>query len=1098
MSRGTYWIRRSTLQFFLSFTCAIFTACSPRIFGISLGQGSNSTIIGSFSLQGILPNSTLTTYQIPNSGEPYAVFAGDFNGDGYPDLASANRGSNEVSVSLSQGGGAFTTATAYAAGVNPSAVYGSDLDLDGDLDLVYSTYNDHLLHVRFNQGDGTFGVVTQYSAGSGTGLPILSMPADLNGDGFDDLIAAVVGDPGVAIRLNQGDGTFAAQTIYAMGTQTWEVRSADLDQDGDLDLVAINLGSNNLSVRLNQGDGTFGAQTTYATGTLPRSLDVKDIDADGFPDVVVGNETDSTISVRFNQGDGTLGAQTTYASLATFSTLLVDLNNDTYPDYVGSSTFSTGLLVRLNQGDGTFGAPSTYNTGTGSGQRVTSSDINLDGYVDLIVAAPQATQILVLVNRGNGSFYDSMPGGYTAANTNDITSGDLNQDGQPDLIYVTASNELKTRLNTGSGTYGSESTYPTGAGPANITLADLNGDTYSDVIVAEKGVPGSSGLSVFMNQGDGSLGVRIYLAIVTAHVPYQVSTGDLDMDGSPDILCTISDGAVSHELLVWLNDGSGSFARQSYSTGSSPTSIVSADFNNDGAMDLAISDNGGVFVRFNEIITPGTPTFGPLISTGIYGSVVAAGDVNGDGYLDLVGGHAGMDIYVALNDTAGGFTQILPSIGVVFGYTSMIFADYSGDGVPDLIYTKDNDTLAMRFVNGDGTFGAEITYPTGVGVSSVAAKDFNNDGWIDLVVTNTSADSIGVYLNGGGFYTVAVEYPTGDGPVAVASDDINQDGFMDIITVERDADGVSGFINLADGTFSSFDLGVTGVSDAPTSILLSDFNFDGYPDLALASRSQNVIEVRFNQLNGSFGPVKGYFTGNDPIGVLAVDTNQDGFNDLVTADYGSNQVTHYTNQGNESFLGVSPVQYALTGLPVSIAVADFEADGDIDVVVAQQGVNQASVLLNQGAGTFAAAVDYATGNSPTSISTQDANGDGLLDFVVSHSNEDYVSVYLNQGSGTFGAATDYWIGPSSNQIFSYDMDRDGFVDIISLSSSESMISIIRGQGDGSFLSPQFYYPPKDAGLVMTLTRSNADAYYDVAIAGQVDGIRILLNQVPQW
>ncbi len=193
-------------------------------------------------------------------GAPESVTTGDFNGDGITDLATANGGGNNVSVLLGDedgsnpgfGDGTFAAAVNYPAG-DPRSVTTGDFNGDGITDLA--TANVGTNNVSVLLGDGTFAVAVNYAAGS---FPSSVTTGDFNGDGITDLATANPGSNNVSVLLGNGsvgvgDGTFASPINYAVGNFPSSVTTGDFNGDGFTDLVTANRVSGNLSVLLNLG-----------------------------------------------------------------------------------------------------------------------------------------------------------------------------------------------------------------------------------------------------------------------------------------------------------------------------------------------------------------------------------------------------------------------------------------------------------------------------------------------------------------------------------------------------------------------------------------------------------------------------------------------------------------------------------------------------------------------------------------------------------------------------------------------------------------------------------------------------------------------------
>jgi hypothetical protein len=226
---------------------------------------------------------------------PYDVAIGDLNGDGKPDLVSANVTPNTVTVLLNQGG-AFFGSVDYGTGNQPVAVAIADLNGDGKPDIVTANRYPNTVSVLLGNGNGTFGTKSDFGTGN---TPVAVAIGDLNGDGKPDIVTANGFSNSVSVLLGNGNGTFKAKTDYTTGVDAVGVALGDLDGDGRLDIVTVNQ-SNCVSVLLGNGDGSFGPKFDYGTGLLPYSLAIADVNGDGRPDVVTANA--GVVSVLLNTG----------------------------------------------------------------------------------------------------------------------------------------------------------------------------------------------------------------------------------------------------------------------------------------------------------------------------------------------------------------------------------------------------------------------------------------------------------------------------------------------------------------------------------------------------------------------------------------------------------------------------------------------------------------------------------------------------------------------------------------------------------------------------------------------------------------------------
>jgi hypothetical protein len=324
-----------------------------------------------------------------------------------------------------------------------------------------------------------------------------------------------------------------------------------------------------------------------------------------------------------------------------------------------------------------------------------------------------------------------------------VAIGDLNGDGKPDLAVANGSVDpyedevgtVSVRLNRGDGTFKPRRDYEDTPGPADIAIADLNGDQEPDLATAN--FDGS--VSTLFNSGDGSF--RVERDYATGDRTASIAVADVNADGAPDLVATVADdGAV--DLL--LNDGSGVFTeRAAYATGPSPWDVAVGDVNGDGAPDLAVatfSATGKVTILLND----GNGSF-PVrhdYSAGGDPFSVAIADFDGDGAPDLAISHFGLvfhsnTVSVLRNDGHGRFPT-RRDYPVAEGGGPVGAGDISGDGKPDVVTVNDDSNrLSLLVNNGKGVLLPVLAYPTGALPQDVAIGDLNGDGRADLV----SADS---------------------------------------------------------------------------------------------------------------------------------------------------------------------------------------------------------------------------------------------------------------------------------------------------------------------------------------------------------------------
>ena len=342
------------------------------------------------------------------AGGPAAAALGDVDGDGDPDLVTANAASGLVGVALNTGTGTFRFSHNVAVSGSPLSVALGDLDGDGDLDLLAPDYNNGVgtsVSVRLNDGTGVFSGSQNVSVGLAPGDVALG---DVDGDGDLDLVTANRGFifmGSVSVRLNNGSGTFGGSQDLTLNGNAARVALADLDNDGDLDVLASNPNVSTVSVLLNHGAGLFGSSPDVGVGVAAWALATGDVDGDGDVDFAVGSLMSTGVRIYFNNGSGLFNASLGL-TVGFFPAELVlgDLDADGDPDLlVAYDDNSTTSFVRvfLNDGLGAFSSGPQV-SGALRSFRTVLADVDGDSDLDLLLPSAGGNVVSIRLNGGTG------------------------------------------------------------------------------------------------------------------------------------------------------------------------------------------------------------------------------------------------------------------------------------------------------------------------------------------------------------------------------------------------------------------------------------------------------------------------------------------------------------------------------------------------------------------------------------------------------------------------------------------------------------------------------------------------------------------------
>jgi probable HAF family extracellular repeat protein len=1017
----------------------------------SISFSPATAMVRSFTVTTANPSGTLQ----PATGSPFAVgtgprsvAVGDFNGDGKPDLVTANYADGTVSVLLANTSGGYTAATGspFQVGTNPQSVAVGDFNGDGFQDLAVANSGSNNVTVLLGNVSGGF---TAASGGPITvGLqPVYIAVGDFNGDGIQDLAVANFSAGTVSVLLGNGSGGFAAATgsPFTVGTNPLSLAVADFNGDGAQDLAVANFGSNSVTVLLASNGGfTAATGSPFSVGSSPYSVVVGDFDGNGIPDIATANSGSANVTVLLGNVSGGFTAATGSpfsAGTNPYSIVVADFNGDGIPDLAAANYGSNNVTMLLGNGSGGFTAGVGGPIGVGNSPfALAVADFNGDGIPDLasanygagnvtvllggkvsttsaltttsplLVALGQAVPLTLMVS-DNAAPFATLTGTATFLDGT-TTLGAASQTGSP---YTFSTSSLSAGNHTLSATYSGD-TRTAGSTSNTITIqvsATLSAQTIAFGALANQTIgatppaliaTASSGLTLsFASNTPGACTVTGTAVTLVAPGTCSITASQLgngQFVPAPPVTQTflvLNANAISFDAIPNQIFGISPFVTAAKSSAGLPVTFVSttpAVCSNAsnliillgvGTCTISASQSGNlsyapaptVLRSFTVKLGPSaalTAAAGSPFMVGSSPNAVAAADFNGDGNPDLaVANEGGNNVTVLMGNGSGGFTPFSASPFAVGAAPASITAgDFNADGKPDFAVANFNDgTVTVYLGNGQGGFTATPGSPITVGKqpSGIAVGDFNNDGIQDLGIANLSDGTLTVLLGDGmGNFTAAPGNPftaAGASAKSLALADFNSDGTQDLAVADEAF--VTGTLPVLIGTgtggFNAASYSPLPGGDLIDSVVVADFNGDGIPDLAAPSLIFNNVVVLLGNKSGGFTAATGspFGLGSNPAAIVAGDFNGDGIPDLASAN-GDGTVTLLLGNGLGGFAPAVGSPFTVPGAS-ALAVGDFNKDGIEDLAVTNSGTGTVTVLLG---GQFAT-TSVLTTTSPATI-----------------------------------------------------------------------------------------------------------------------------------
>lgn len=356
----------------------------------------------------------------------------------------------------------------------------------------------------------------------------------------------------------------------------------------------------------------------------------------------------------------------------------------------------------------------------------------------------------------------------------------------------------------------------------------------------------SFSFTVSAPKGSGEF-IQMNNAIPTGLKPYYITTADFNNDGKPDIAVTNYN---SNSISVIKNIGGLNFTSSVFNGVSEPAGIVSGDIDNDGDVDIIATSEfyNSFFVFINN--GNGVFEYPYMISAGTHPTAIAIGFIDNDEFLDIAVANWDIDypyLRIYKNNGNGIFTQL--NYYVVGSRPLCIFiGDIDNDGSNDIGVGIDYSNPRVEFLknNGLGIFSNSISVNTLDRPYGISGSDFNNDGFIDLIVTNKYSNSLSYLKNFNGTAFVNYLIPTiGNYPYGIYLNDFNKDGKTDIATAFLNTSSID--INLNTSSSPPFNtISYSNFFGVSTNLAGADYDSDGDIDLAVINHNSNSVSIYKN------------------------------------------------------------------------------------------------------------------------------------------------------------------------------------------------------------------------------------------------------------
>jgi hypothetical protein len=865
-------------------------------------------------------SGVFTKLQVSGGSSPNAITSGDFDGDGLIDMAVTNRSTQTVTIIRQKPGGGFDTGTPFSIGSDPISITNADIDGDGRTDILVSGYYPlGGVYIFKNMGNLQFKLSKRIPC---TNPPRMIAVSDLDGDGDPDLALASQNDYAVTIVEHLTGFEFSAPIVLRLSGQPLKLLCADFDGDGDDDIAVMSEYYDAVVFLRNDGGMKFSAWPSTIQSASPKTFFAADFDHDGKVDLVTAAGSSSFFSLYRNQGHFAFTASNIPYNADQFgAAAAADFDNDGDIDIAMPGRQTNKLLLFRNK----IAAPvirlltSSFDFKSTKRDSIKTTIMNVynDGGLQplqissIVSSSPDFTVAPASASIASGdTLHVAIQFRPAVARTyNDSITIRCNDSLNPVLTFHVAGNgdQLTSMYPAPFSCAASETT--------SIRIALGLALDPSTLTAASVRVTGSHTGNVTLS----SITFERPSNVVTLtparplykgeQVTVALTSGIHSMEGEPAFI------PKTWTYTVRTTPSSSIFSVQSVLPVSTvATGIVLRDVNNDGLLDIVVVSFMKGDVTFYRNDGGLKFTLVKTLTLGGYPNAFVAEDFDNDGLVDFA--LPGSTTRFLKNTGNFTFTTITSAIEGFYSY--MTTGDFDCNGYCDVITGTQSSDGEFVMMKNNGNFKFDEIIKSFSSVNALYSADFDGDGVIEIVPSQSSSYLI---KNAGNFnFQTTREYFSSTFPSTTG--DYNCDGKPDFAGTFFGGGSTYG-VMINKGEFAFQELTKTIGKNTVKTIRTSDFNGDGIADLCILSDSGIVVTT--NDGTGKFTEQSKTITPGVPWTMALGDLDNDGDDDcaIISLKYDNVVVLEQRNPFTEISLSLPGYNFS-TVQPDSSRTASFD------------------------------------------------------------------------------------------------------------------------------------------------------------------------------